>query len=151
MAKKTDLRVLQLIREVKQRNQEIARLDKPNWLTNCSFSYVEGSNQTINLHVEQDVRRLVDIAGFLLVRGDAYNRAATELGLASFPPFTWNGFPVAEWLEDIKTRIGKLQISVKRKSLEDAERRLNAIMSPDLRAELELEAITKDLNAERIS
>ena len=52
MAKKkeSDQKTLDLIKEVKNRKAEIARLTKPNWKTNCSFSYVEGNmNNSVNI------------------------------------------------------------------------------------------------------
>ena len=61
------------------------------------------------------------------------------------PPFEWTGFPVKDWLEDIKTRIDKLQIQSKKAKLETLEKRLNKIVSPELRAQMELDAIAAEL------
>ena len=57
----------------------------------------------------------------------------------------WNGFSVNDWIDDIKTRINKVQIASKKVKLEHLESRLNAIISPELRAEMELEAISAEL------
>lgn len=63
----------------------------------------------------------------------------------NWPGFVYLGSPVEDWLADIKARIAKVKIGEKRKKLEDLEKRLNAIVSPELRAQLELEAIEKAL------
>lgn len=149
MAKKaagTDQKTLDLIALVAKQKAEISKAEKPNWKTNCSFSYVEGrAVDTISLHVETDVRKLIGIAAFLQDKEVSYKRAATDLGVENPPEFVWGNSPVADWIEDLKARIGKIQIAVKKKKLEALEGRLNAIISPELRAKLELEAIAAEL------
>jgi hypothetical protein len=89
---------------------------------------------------------LINIAAFLQSRSDSYERAAKDLGVESPPPFQWCGFSLADWLEDLKSRIGKIQIGAKKKKLETLEARLNAIVSPELRRKLELESIMAELD-----
>jgi hypothetical protein len=146
MAKKMDEKTLSLIKEVNKRKAEIASLERPNWKTNCSFSYIEDKIvYPINIHVESSVMKLVSIAGFLMERENSYKEAAEKfLGLEA-PEFLWMGFSVEDWISDIKTRIDKIQIADKRKKLDTLESRLNQIVSPELRAKLELEAIEAEL------
>jgi len=144
---KTDKKTLDLINEVKRRKAEIAKLDRPNWRTNCAWSWVDGNlSNPINLQVESNVRNLISIAGFLGERATSYQRAAEALGVEDPPQFTWNNFTVDDWIEDIRARINKVQIASKKKKLEQLENRLNAIISPELKAELELEAIAGELD-----
>lgn len=149
MAKKvaTDDKVMGLIKEVERQKAEIAKCDKPNWRTNCSFCYAENKpNDAVNIHVETNVRNLVCIAAFLQDKARSYKEAAVALGVEAAPDFTWGGYSVADWLEDLKLRITKIQIGAKRKKLEVLESRLNSLVSPELRAELELSAIASELN-----
>lgn len=142
MAKKTttDSKTLELINEVKRRKQEINSAEKPNWATNRNFSFTEDSAKVTPLHVEANVRNLVFIAGFLLDKQRSYAEAAAALGMG-VETFTWQGFSVNDWLADIKLRVTKLQIASKKEKLEALESRLNSIISPELRAEMELEDI----------
>ena len=140
MAKKTDEKTLALIKEVKDRKAEIAKIMKPNWITNCSFSLQSGAAPT-NLHVESDVARLIRYAGILITAETNYRAAAAALGVESVPDFMWDNSSVVDWLADIKSRINQVQIASKKKKLEALEARLNAVISPELRAEMELEAI----------
>lgn len=140
----TDEQTLKLIEEVNRQKKEISKAEKPNWLTNCSFSMGEGQPST-NLHVESDVRKLVSIAGFIITKEREYKEAAERLG-ATAPEFKWGNHAASEWIEDIKTRMAKVQISEKKRKLEILEERLNKIVSPELRAQLELEAITRELS-----
>ena len=60
--------------------------------------------------------------------------------------FTWLGFTVDEWKDDFQTRVNQISIQEKRKELSEIESRLNSLISPELRAQMELEAITELLN-----
>jgi hypothetical protein len=148
MPRKTDQRTLNLIKEVNRQKNEISQAERPSWITNCSFSYSEGrQNDQINLHVESKVQTLILIAAFLSEKSRTYYEAAGQLGVDA-PQFTWSGYSVNDWLSDIKSRINEIQIASKRKKLEALEARLNAIVSPELRAEMESEAIMGELGTE---
>lgn len=145
--KSADQKILDLITEVKRQKEEIARAEKPNWKTGCLFYYVEGrAGDSVNLHVEADVRKLIHIAAFLQDRSEGYTRAAETLGVESPPAFEWSGSNLVDWLDDLRSRIGKIQIGAKKKKLETLESRLNAIVSPELRRKLELDAIAAELS-----
>ena len=55
------------------------------------------------------------------------------------------GFQVNEWFTDIKTRLDKIQISEKKKNLSKLESRLNLLISKEMRDNIELEKIKKEL------
>jgi hypothetical protein len=144
----SDKATLALIEEVKRRRAEIAKADRPQWLTNSAFSFVEGmSSQVINLKVVSNIRDLIMIAAFLKERETHYAGAAKELGVESPPAFTWNGFSVSDWIEDLKTRIAKIQIATKQQKLAALESRLEAVISPELRRDMELAEIAAALES----
>jgi hypothetical protein len=82
---------------------------------------------------------------FLIDRKEKSENAAKELGVDY--KFTWLGFSVDEWKNDFQTRVNQISIQEKRKELAEIESRLNAIISPELKAQMELEAISKLLDA----
>ena len=141
---KVDTKTLELIQEVNKQKKEISNAERPNWITSCSFSYTEKPSDAVNIHVESNVRNLVCIVAFLKEKEKSYNEAVQTLGIDA-PSFTWGGFTVPNWVSDIQSRINKIQIASKKKKLETLESRLNAIISPELRAKMELEAIAKEL------
>lgn len=145
MATKTDKKTLELIAEIKKRKAEIAKIDRPNWKTNCAFPYVEGSSSTQNIQVLSSTQELIKIAAFLIEKKARFEEAAKLLGIESPPSFEWNGFSCEDWTEDLKARINKIQISSKRKNLEALESRLNSVISPELKAQMELDAISEAL------
>lgn len=139
-----DAATLELIAEVKRRKAEISKAEKPNWITNRSFSYSENGGSAINLAVEANVQTLVSIAAYLKDKERAFKATAEELQV-EVQPFTWQGFKVSDWVEDVKNRINKIQIGAKRTKLEALEARLNSIISPELKRQMELDAISEEL------
>lgn len=144
MTNQTDKQVQDLFKIVQTKKAEIAKAEKPNWLTNCSFGYNKDSSSRSNIQVVADVEELVHILGFLIEKERAFEAAATALG--ANVEFKWMGFTLAEWQADIQTRINKIQITKKKKELEALETRLDKLISPELKAQMELDEITKMLN-----
>lgn len=145
MAKKSDQKTLALIQQVKKQKDAIAAAERPQWKTNCSFRFHEG-DKPHNLHVVKDIQLLVEIASFLWAKNRDYTEAAKALGVEDAPSWDYEGFPLTDWLDDVKLRITKVQIETKRRKLEALEERLNKIVSPELRAQMELEAIEAELD-----
>lgn len=140
-----DKKMMELLADVKKRKIEIQKADRPTWKTNCSFFYPENNAIGVNLQVISNVRDLIGIASFLIDKSASYQKAAEAIGVENPDSFIWHGFSLNEWLDDIKTRVIKIQIASKRKKLETLELRLNAVMSPEMRAEIELEDIAREL------
>ncbi len=145
MANEADAQTLKMIQEVKKRKAEIAKIERPNYKTNCSFTFEEGSSKTVNIRVESSLQKLINIVAFLKDRKKSYDVVAKELEVESPPSFTWDGNTVNDWMNDIKKRIEKVQVGHKKDKLEKLETRLNAIVSPELRQKMELEAIAAEL------
>ncbi len=143
----TDQVTLDLIKQVQAKKDQIAQIEKPQYKTNCSFSYTPGNRSgAIALHAETDIRKLISIAAYLLMMNDHYVAAAKHLDVQDFPVYLHDGFSAADWVHDIRNRIAKLQIAAERDKLQKLEDRLNKIVSPELRARLEIEAIAAELS-----
>jgi len=143
----TDQKTVELMNEIKRRKTELTKLSKSNWRTNCTFTYGPyGTKADVyNLQVLSDVKDLIMIAAFLREKERTYKETASALKVESVPEFAWNGFYVSEWLEDITARINKIQIVDKRKKLELLEQRAQSVISPELKREMEIQAIMADL------
>lgn len=99
----------------------------------------------IKMLQEADPRKLVEMLAFLTERESQSEAAAKKLGVKY--SFTWLGFKVEEWESDFQTRVDQISIQEKRKELAEIEARLNAIISPELKAQMELEAISELLDS----
>jgi hypothetical protein len=86
---------------------------------------------------------LVGILGYLVTLEANYNEASNRLGVSS--TFKWSGFTLDDWQSDIQCRVIKIQITKKKQELEFLESRLDKLISPELRAKLELEEISQML------
>jgi hypothetical protein len=140
-----DKRVQNLFDVVQKKKAEIAKAEKPNWVTNCSFGYAKDSaSNRVNVQIVSDPEDLISALSFLIDKEKSFDQAAKELGVEA--QFKWMGYTVADWKTDFKTRINKLQITKKKAELESLEKRLDALVSPEMRAELELKAIEEALS-----
>lgn len=139
-----DAITLKLIEQVQAKRDEIAKVNRPQWKTNCKFTF-STNDKSINLHVESNPEVLTCMAAALLSHQAYYAQAATLLGLKPSEA-TWDGSPVSDWIDDIKARLAKITVSEKKASLKKLEDRLNLIISPELKRQMELEAIQKELN-----
>jgi hypothetical protein len=144
MENQTDKKVQEFFKVVQQKKTEIAKAEKPDWKTNCSFSYNKDSGSRINLQVVADVEELVMMLAFLIDKNQSFDKAQSFLGTDL--EFKWMGFTFNEWKSDIQTRINKVQISKKKKELEALESRLDKLISPELKAQMELDEISKLLS-----
>ncbi|RTK96654.1 MAG: hypothetical protein EKK64_03455 [Neisseriaceae bacterium] len=146
---KSDKKILALLEEIKSQTEEISKAEsRPVWKTTCRFS-VDGPDTQggeLNLHVENNISKLIYIASFLREKERAYNETSKLLKVLKAPAFMWGGFPVSDWLEDIQTKINKVQINEKKKKLDSLQKRLVQITSQELKAKMELDLIEEELN-----
>lgn len=145
MAKeKTEDQIVQeLFDLVQKKKSEIAKINKPDWKTNCTF--VSEGGERCNLHVESNVNVLIGILGYLWAKQQAFNAAADELSLSGKYKFTYGGYSYNDWKSDISVRIAKIEINTKIAELNKYEARLDAVLSPELKRKMEIEAISKEL------
>lgn len=139
----TDEKINKLLKDVETKKAEIKSLENPRYKTNLSLT-MEPFSTAINLNV-LDIRGLLNIKAHLSALKEQYDKLDTDSLGAMYKEFIYSGFTYKEWVNDIDLRIGKILISEKRKHLAALEERLNKIMSPELKARLELEEIEKAL------
>jgi hypothetical protein len=140
--KTTDTKVKELFDLVQSKKLAIEKAERPCWKTSGNFGYSTNSaHDRTQIATITDVRKMVEMYAFLMERKDKSEAAANELGVDY--KFTWLGFTVDEWKDDFQTRVNQISIQEKRKELAEIEARLNALISPELKAQMELEVITK--------
>jgi hypothetical protein len=143
-----DTIVDELFAQVQQQKAEIAAAESPKYRTNRIFRYLEeDTNRTVNLAVVNDVTQLLKIAAHVQGQHEFYNQAAANIigDEKATPPFTWCGFSLADWLADIKAQVSKIRIKAKQEKLAALEARLDKLVSPEKRAQMELAAIRAEL------
>lgn len=144
MAKETDKKVLDLIKLAKAKKDAIKKIDKSSYKTNCSFGFDPTGTSRINLHVTTDLSLLLTIHGYLSSIAKGFSEVDERLG--TFTPFVWMGYSFRDWQADVETRIQKLQVTKEKSELEKLEARLDKLISPEMRAEIELQEIESMLS-----
>ena len=140
----SDIQVTALLDIVNKKKAEITALEvKPNWVTNCAFKYIEFKSEVVNIQTTTQ-KELINILVFLLRYEHFHKEACNRLGITD--ECVWLGYSVNQWETDLKTRLSRLSISTKKAELATLEKRLNNLMSADLKTQLELNEITKLLN-----
>jgi hypothetical protein len=142
--KTTDEKIKELFNSVQERKLSIEKAERPCWNTSGAFGYSANSaHDRTNVQTLNDQRKIVEMYAFLIDREDKSKKASEELGVDY--NFTWLGFTVDEWKSDFQTRINQITIQEKRKELAEMEARLNLVLSPALKAEMEVDAMTEQL------
>jgi hypothetical protein len=147
MAKKTSNEiVLAMLEKVQQKKNEIkAASKKPVWKTNCTIGYDPKSVAgRINIMTRTDLQEIVDMYAFLLQRADYLKRAAEQLGVEV--DLTYMGYTIADWCHDLKARADQLSIEAKKRELDELDKRVNKLVTPDQRREMELEVLKAELD-----
>lgn len=127
---KNDERILKLKKEIEKKKEEIEKKDVrfiPK--TNCILTL---DGESYNLHVCP-----IEKLNFLWVKLNMYLMSAKDLSL----DFSVSGFPVSDWINDIKNRLNILEVKSEKENLRKMEEKLDKLLSSDKRTELELDRI----------
>lgn len=145
--KNTDTLVLELLRKVEDKKKQIGNAERPQWQTNCSFRYYPDRSESVNILVIRDIEDLIDMHAHLTLKKSQFELSTASLNLdKSAFPFRYIGFSYDQWVADIETRLARLLITVKREELSKLESRVNALVSPEQRREIELEKLVKEIS-----
>lgn len=138
-----DKLVLELFETVKQKQKEISATEKHTWLTSCTIGYNPDTvADRSNIQTVTDISKLVDIFAFLIGREELTDKANREL-FGEPKKFVWMGYSISAWKQDIKARLAQINLAAKRKELAELESRLDKLITPEQRRELELAEISK--------
>lgn len=145
----TDDAVMELLMRVQKKKEAIKVAKKtPRWKTNCSIAFDsfhvidfgrDTAHKRINIQVEKNPRVLMELYGNLIHLTERLELAAKELDLPS--DLTYMAYPICDWVEDITTRAAQLSIDGKQKEVDALDKRVNSLISPDQRREMELQAL----------
>lgn len=142
-AKTKDEIVQELLEVVAKKKEEIAKTEKPTWLTNKSFRYSDDSSKSLNLNTVQDVTVLVNALSHLLEKEKSYTEASKILGTDT--KFNWFGFTADEWKQDFITRKNQIELKNMKEDLEKKEAQLDKLVSKEVREAMELAQLQKEL------
>lgn len=99
-------------------------------------------NVKLNLHTAKEASIVAALADILMLK-DYHSKAATMLN--SKEKFLIDGYSLEDWKADFESRINKIKLKNEKEKLERLELKLKSIMSEDLKREIELEEIMREL------
>lgn len=132
-----------VLQKQKERVEQAEQETKQSWKTKCTISIPSLSPTPINIQTATQ-GLVLSIGASLLVYQQTTAEAAKRLGIEE-DVTEYNGSSIDDWFADLKKRVAVIGITEKRKSLAELEKRLDAIVSPEVRRQMELEALTKEL------
>lgn len=140
-------------------NKELERLEKelkPSAYvpkTNCRFGYNDKlmTGEGINIRTINDNSDLVKILSYIKRKQEDYANTVTILvttvpGITELPSFTWNGFSMTEWFDDIVFFIKKIAYNQKVKELNEYKKTLEPLYSQDKKDQITIDSILNKLN-----
>ena len=137
-----DDKVKKLFDLVQEKKSQIAKLEKPSYKTNLSFPTADGNR--VNLQVVNDPVQLIKILASLKNDAHAFVSICIEKGWTGFE-YKHASYTYEEQEADITTLINRINIKKMKDDLADKEKKLNALLSPEKKRELELAALEKEL------
>lgn len=132
-----------VLQKQKEKVEQAEQETKQSWKTKCTISIPSLSPTPINIQTANQ-SLVLSIGASLLVYQQTTAEAAKRLGIEE-DVTEYNGSSIDDWIADLKKRVAVIGITEKRKSLAELEKRLDAIVSPEVRRQMELEALTKEL------
>lgn len=135
--------VEELIKQVNAKAKEIKDLNNPSWKTCCSLAFYDGK---VNLHVENDVGKLLSILAYFEIVNDRATKLAKEIGV-QIKDIPIQGYSIKDWRHDITVRINKIGIKQKQEQLKSLESRLDSILTPEQKRKFEIERIMKEMQS----
>lgn len=133
MATNNDNRILELKKQIDIKRTELGKQPRFIPLTTCLF---ERNGNRINLHALTSVKQVNE----LLVFFNLYVMSAKDLELDA-SEIELNGFPVTDWIMDLKSKKAIIEYTDKKEQLIKLEKKLDKLLSDDKKTELEIDAI----------
>lgn len=139
---KQDQQVLDLIERVKSQKKELDSIKRPLWKTSCSLLLPHADNR-INIQICKDLVTLASARKILLDHLQAMEHASSVWGIDV--DTNWQKYSISAWVSDIDLRVKVLAVKSKQDKFDTLSARLDALLTPEQKREIELELIAKDL------
>jgi len=124
------------------------KTEYPGWKTNCNFRS-PATGETTNI-TTADLAAVVTITGQIHLQKTAQQLGAEFLEKAGIPIAVTGeiqGYPLDQWLHDLVKRGKTIRIREQKVEIEKLDARLNAVVSPEERRRLEVEALAREITS----
>lgn len=132
---KNDEKILTLKKTIEKRKEELGKKEPFAPLTSCSLDF-EGTRY--NLHAINDINTLA----YIMCKLHTLEMAAADLEI-DMSLLVLSGFPVSDWMHDLKAKVSIVKRQAKESELKAFEKKLDALLSADKKTELEIDNIAE--------
>lgn len=132
---KNDEKILALKKTIEKRTEELGKKEPFAPLTSCSLDF-EGTRY--NLHAINDMNTLA----YIMCKLHTLEMAAADLEIDT-SAIVLSGFPVSDWIHDLKAKVSIVKRQEKESELKAFEKKLDALLSADKKTELEIDSIAE--------
>jgi len=139
--KDKDELVQELIALVQEKKENIKKVQKPQWKTNCVF--YDRTGKMTNIRTLSNVEKAIELFNDLVIIKNAHEETVKLLGVNC--EFKYYNFSFDAWVNDFKNICGQVNIKEMLADLENDENTLNKLVSKEKREELELLALQAKL------
>lgn len=129
---KNDKVILDLQKQIKEKETKLKSTEKFTPITNCSLE-LDGIRYNLHIAAKEQLQ-------LALIKLSLYNSASGDLGLNDF---IISGFSIDDWITDIKVKLSILDRANEKSRLELLRNKLQTLLSNDKRVELEIEEIAR--------
>lgn len=138
--------LFEVVRKQKAEVEAAEKEAKKKWVTNCSIVLPNGSDKQHPINIQTASESVIKLVVIELLKHREYSQQAEKmLGLGSSEKY--DAYEYSQWFDDCKKRIASLSLISKKDSLAGLEKRLNGIVSPEQKRQMELDEIEKSLKA----
>lgn len=133
-----DSKIIELFDTVAKKKAEVEEAEaiiKKSWKTTCSIK-VPWIGANVNIQTSSS-ESLEEIVAYLIQVRDAKKLLGVTPNI--------QGFEFSDWLADIQKRLVVIENRSKKANLIELEKRLNSIVSPEQKREMELKSIMESL------
>lgn len=137
------------VNERKAKCKELRQQIACSWKTNCSFALLASNQSGVPVHLQTATNDAIEaVASSLCLIAQGRTMAEQQLGVKMSSKI--QGYTVDDWFSDLKKRLASINIREEEKQLEALEQRLNSVLSPEARRQLEVEQLEKELGITEI-
>ncbi len=143
----SDQIVEDLIKKAAEKEAKIGKIEGYSPQTNMMLPNNRDGGAGVALNTVGSADDLVFLLSKIRSTKNDFEETAKSIG-AKVKPFKWGGYTYGDWEADIKARINRLALQSEKASLRKLRNRLDDLMSPEQKRELELKKIAAELDEE---
>lgn len=131
---KHDEKVKQMLDLLEKKKIDLGKKPSQVLKTNGLLKFSDSTH--VNLNTITTVDEAVKSLAQILCNQFAYAEACKSLGVTS--TFNYSGYPIEDWITDLKFRVDVINFNAKQAEFNQISKKLEGLISEDLRTETEL-------------